>query len=447
MDIYYDRAVIIFCFIAIVAFFALTAYFMFNNIKIESDIYKYLIGITFVVLILSFINYKIGLYAFTISVGISPELEIMNTPNFRFEDLIFPVTLFSWFTYFLKEKKEFNKTGLTAPMVLYLLSSILSYLFSLAMGNSWLRLLGFYEIGKLLQYYIIFLIFANSFENVRDIKQAIWILIISFAIAGIVGSFIIPPQIARAALHEGPNIQGGYYSLSLCVLTGILATLTDPLLWLALLAIAASLFYPLVLTLSRTSYVAFVVGILTSGILRARKIILWLIIFFAIAATLQHHTFFERASSILYVFTSNPPSSWEARVSGWQAYASFFYTSPIFGLGTGFTPRTIDNEYIKVLVDKGIVGITIFLWLIISFLRLAIKTHKLTKEDILLNGYTLGFLAATIAILVHSIGAVSFTVIRVAELYYMMLGIEVAILNAVMKKEAETKTIEEEIYF
>ncbi|MFN7181814.1 MAG: O-antigen ligase family protein, partial [Planctomycetota bacterium] len=388
-----------------------------------------------------------GIYAFAIAVAVSPELVVMDIPNFRIEDLIFPVMMFSWFTYFLKEKKEFQKTGFTASAVFFLTITILSYLLNIGLGNLNNIRTGFYEIGKLVQYFTIFIIFANSFEKIEDIKQAIFVLIVSFLIAGAIGisirqqtGYIYGPP------GEGPNIQGGYYALSLCIIVGLLTTITDPLLWLGLLAVGGTIFYPLVYTLSRTSYIAFVCGVLTAGITKAKKILLWLVIFFAFVLALKENIFFERASSILYIFSDKPPSSWEARVAGWQVYSRYFFQAPLLGNGAGFTPRTIDNEYIKILVDKGLLGILAFLWLLFSFLKVALKAVKITAEnDQVLYGYSIGFLAATIAIMVHSVGAVSFTVIRVAELYYMLLGLTIATLGVIKKEQEQAKVVEEEI--
>lgn len=443
-----DKVIIIICFLILLLFFLLFGYFIFNYVKPDEQSYQFGLAITFLVLILSLINYKIGLYAFAISIATSPELVVMDTPNFRIEDLIFPVMVISWFTYFLKEKKEFSYTGLTGPIVSYLAVSIISYLLNIGTGNLRNITTGFYEIGKLIQYFTIFVVFANSFEEIKEIKQCILVLIISFLIAGIHGILIRQntPYIYGPP-GEGPNVQGGYYSLSLCIIIGLLTTITDPILWLLLLGIAGSIFYPLVYTLSRTSYISFVVGVTTIGILKAKKILLWLILFFAIAVSLKDTLFFERASSILYIFSDKPPSSWEARVSGWQIYSRYFFNAPLLGNGAGFTTRTIDNEYIKVLVDKGLLGIFVFLWMLIKFLMIPIKSLKSVKEDNILYGYTIGFLAATFSIMVHSIGAVSFTVIRIAELYFMLLGIQICILNATIKEQKKSKLLEEQITF
>ncbi|MFN7182499.1 MAG: O-antigen ligase family protein, partial [Planctomycetota bacterium] len=436
-----DKTIAIICFLIIGLFFFLFGYFMFNYVKPDEQTYQLGLAITFMVLILSLVNYKIGLYAFAIAVAVSPELVVMETPNFRIEDLLFPVMVLSWFTYFLKEKKEFTETGFTAPVVTFLGISIISYLLNIGFGNLHNVTTGFYEIGKLIQYFTIFIIFANSFEKISEIKQAISVLILSFFIAGIAGitvrhqtGYIYGPP------GEGPNIQGGYYTLSLCIISGLLSTITNPLLWIGLVGVAGSIFYPLVYTLSRTSYVAFVTSITIIGIFKARKILLWLIVLFVFILSMKDTAFFERASSIFYIFTDKPPSSWEARVSGWQVYSRYFFQAPILGNGAGFTPRTIDNEYVKILVDKGLLGILTFLWLLLSFLKVALKAMKLTEEsDVVIYGYSIGFVAATIAILIHSIGAVSFTVIRVAELYYMLLGLTVSIISAVKKEAKESK--------
>ncbi len=125
MDSRLDKTIAIFSFFILLLFFVLFGYFIFNYVKPDEHTYQLGLAITFIVLILSLINYKISLYSFAISVAISPELVVMDTPNFRVEDLIFPVMCLSWFTYFLKEKKEFAKTGFTAPVIAFLLVSII----------------------------------------------------------------------------------------------------------------------------------------------------------------------------------------------------------------------------------------------------------------------------------------------------------------------------------
>lgn len=443
-----DRLLVVFSFLIIILFFVLFGYFIFNYVKPSEQSYQLGLAITFLVLILSLINYKMGLYAFVVSVGVSPELVVMDTPNFRLEDLIFPVMMISWLTYFLKEKKEFSTTGLTAPLISFLVISIISYLINIGTGNLHNIMTGFYEIGKLIQYFMVLVVFANSFGDSKDIKQCILVMVVSFFISGVIGIMIrqSTPYIYGPP-GEGPNVQGGYYALSLCIVVGLLATLSDPLIWLILLGVGASIFYSLVYTLSRTSYIAFVSGVAIVGLFKAKRILLWLILFFTIAVSLKNEAFFERASSILYIFTDKPPSSWEARVSGWQVYSRYFFQAPLLGNGAGFTSRTIDNEYIKILVDKGVLGLVVFIWFLINCAKIAIKSLKVVKEDNILYGYTIGFCAATTAIVAHSIGAVSFTVIRVAELYYMLLGLQIVILNTFNKQKEQLKILEEQVVF
>ena len=107
-----------------------------------------------------------------------------------------------------------------------------------------------------------------------------------------------------------------------------------------------------------------------------------------------------------------------------QAFEGFSHR-PIFGYGvTGFA--FMDQQFARTLVETGIVGLVTFLALIWAVLKAGVVAMRnLTiPED---RGLALGFVAGTIGLLGHALGANTFIIVRIMEPFWFFAAIVVAL--------------------
>jgi O-antigen ligase len=96
---------------------------------------------------------------------------------------------------------------------------------------------------------------------------------------------------------------------------------------------------------------------------------------------------------------------------------------PILGWGvTGF--GFMDAQYARVLVETGVIGFAVFLWLLWSVLHATRRAHA-RLVDPLDRGLAMGFIAGTVGLLAHAIGSNTFTIIRIMEPFWLFAGIVV----------------------
>ena len=87
---------------------------------------------------------------------------------------------------------------------------------------------------------------------------------------------------------------------------------------------------------------------------------------------------------------------------------------------TGFA--FMDAQFVRVLAETGLVGLAAFLWLLWRTWHVAWDTHK-RAAGTWYEGVTLGYLAGLVAMVIHSIGANTFIIVRIMEPFWFFTGI------------------------
>jgi len=201
-------------------------------------------------------------------------------------------------------------------------------------------------------------------------------------------------------------------------------------------AFAGLVTLPLLYTLSRSSWIAGIPMLLTLVLLSRRRLLLMsllgaVMILGPLAFPKQvvdryNYTFHEKvdrgdysvAGRRLDLSTSARFDSWKQGFTGWTK-------SPFFGYGvTGFS--FMDAQYIRVLVETGLVGLSAFLWLLWCTLRVAWDSHR-RAAGTLREGLSLGYLAGLAAIATHALGANTFIIVRIMEPFWFITAVIVAL--------------------
>ncbi|MEM7277194.1 MAG: O-antigen ligase family protein [Pseudomonadota bacterium] len=389
---------------------------------------------------ISLFEIRVGLAVLLLAIGLSPELSLYGVSNFRYEDLIFPILFFVWLTRHVLNRQKFQPTDLKAPILalvfLALVSSLNNHIYGeLNLGTAVFR------FGKGIQYYFIFIIVLNTLTTPRDLKSFVWMLILTSSVVGVYGvtqyemfSGAGIPFRVTGPPGETANILGGYYVFHICIAVGLMTTVKTPLRIILILYVGLML-APLIGTLSRTSYVALSLGFFVVWFISRNRALAWVLALVAIFALLAPEVTSHRFWSIFGIFDGNSPSSWIARVDGWRLFLKAFWEAPLLGHGVGRNPLgAVDNEYVLQMNELGLLGLVAFLWLIGRCLRSSVHLLPLRKTgnaDPTLQGFALGYFGGLVALLVHSIGATTFTTIRTTEPFFFATGMLYAYWNLV----------------
>jgi len=121
-------------------------------------------------------------------------------------------------------------------------------------------------------------------------------------------------------------------------------------------------------------------------------------------------------------------------VLSWQGTLKDFKNHPIFGYGiNGYW--FIDGQYFRTLVELGLVGMSIFIFMLYQIGRFLLVAHR-TASDNFSKGLTMGLFAGFLGLLVHCMGSNTFIVVRIMEPFWFLMGIAV-VLYQIDKKESE----------
>jgi hypothetical protein len=383
-----------------------------------------------------------GLLLFAIA--LSPEMNVAGIP-LRIEDLIIPAIIIFALIRMSSRKLSLKSTRMMTPILFFLFFMLISTLNAIIVNPDINGIQAFFHFLKHIEYIFIFLLVLNVVDSTEDIQFLMYCVIgAGFVLAvqsiyfpfGLIGIEEVASEIGSEVdsqiqrLHgvatETANIFGGYLVFHILFVTGVL--IEDD--WLPRKILLGIIFctmsYPLLFTMSRSSYAGLVVGLLLVGILRDPKIILAMLLGGFVVLTLLPEAVIGRFLSIFTALTETDLApSWQARLEAWQEYIPVIIRNPFIGKGLFYiSPGEVDNEFVLRGVETGILGLLSFLWVLLAFWRRSVKLFK--SEDKIFRQISVGFGAGLLGLCVHSLAATSFTAIRTAEPFYFTSGLVIA---------------------
>lgn len=415
-----------------------------NIISSTSGLFFIAVILSIILLVVTFANTEIGLFIVIFSMLLSPEIIVGQIPGrdivIRFDDVLLLIITFGWFakTAINKELSLFKRKPFNIPIIIYLLICFLSTIRGVVLGYVVLEKGAFYLI-RYTEYFVLYILVANHIHDKEQIKKFLYAIFVVCAIVSLIGIAQIPLGGRVTAPFEGeagePNTFGGYLLFILCLAIGVVLQKIPGQLKLSLSVLVGLGIFPFFYTLSRASYLAAVFSVITFLILSKRRVavvsMLFMIIF--IGVILQP----ERISSrIKYTFEGQQyrtarigniyfdPSSSE-RIYALQDAIEKWKQNPFLGRGvTGFT--FIDGQYTRTLPELGIIGLLAFLWLLWVILKHSYKIFS-RLDDGLFKGLALGYIAGYIGLLIHSLTANTFIILRIMEPFWFVTGLIVSL--------------------
>jgi O-antigen ligase len=117
-------------------------------------------------------------------------------------------------------------------------------------------------------------------------------------------------------------------------------------------------------------------------------------------------------------------------VGAWREVIDKLPQSPLWGFGLGSVKLgDVDNEYIRAVADSGIIGAGLLLWLLVRIGKRANEVYNQAAPNTFAKAYAAGYLMAFFSIVVHGLGATSFSSIRTMESFMILTGLMVCLYN------------------
>ncbi len=196
-------------------------------------------------------------------------------------------------------------------------------------------------------------------------------------------------------------------------------------------------------TFSRGAYIAFLFSVLVLGLLKDRKLLLILGLFLLTWQTVVPTPVRQRVN-----MTENSSGQLEAsaqsRVDLWENAEKSIISSPI--VGTGFATfqlgehvdnlRDTHNWYVKVMVETGIIGLIIALFLVQQMLAVGYRLFR-RATDPLYRGLGLGLFLATCSCIVTNFFGDRWTYLEITALLWVLVA---AAIRATLLAESEPMT-------
>ena len=293
----------------------------------------------------------------------------------------------------------------------------------------------FFFVLKYVEYFVFYFVVVNNIHSRAQIRRFTIALFLTALIVSIVAMAQIPSGARVTAPFEGeqgePNTLGGYLLFIGALATGLALQLREKWHRRILVGLVGALLLPFFFTLSRGSYLALPFVSLTFIVLHKRGRVAAVVTILALTALASvampdrirervTGTITERQDKTVAVGSVRLDQSASARVVSWKGAFADVWRSPVWGFGvTGY--GFIDAQYPRILVETGFLGLGIFFWLITTVFRAASHVYS-ESDDPLFKGLSMGLLAGAVGLLVHGLGANTFTIVRIMEPFWLTVG-------------------------
>jgi len=417
-------------------------------LKITPDNY-FVALISLLVFIISSNNTNFALCILILSMLLSPEIKIGELPGrpivVRLDDIFLLVILLAWLVR-MSIKKELGflrKTPLNGPILAYIAVCAISTLIGAINEKINISFALFY-LMKYIEYFIVYFMVINNVTSIRQVKVFITLIILTGFIISVYGYSQyfsgVESRISTPFETAGgePNTLGVYLLLIMAQVLGLLLYTkkirTKPFLFAAL-ALMLGVF---MLTYSRGSWLAFFPMYLTLMFFTKRyklTLVVTMLLFLTFSGFILpekvkqrvQETFLPERSITVFDQEVTLDESTFLRVDSYKKSISEWSKSPIFGYGILGAGEVFDFQYGRILVEIGLVGFLIFIWLIIRIYKAGILTFRVCEGNDLFQGISLGFIAGLSGILLHGFTAATFILVRVMEPFWFLAAIVVVL--------------------
>ncbi len=392
-----------------------------------------------------------GVYVLMIAMLLSPEIEMGDVASgeraftIRYDDLLIMVIFFGVMLKLAYDGRFslWQPSPINIAILLYFGLCIVSTLLALDRNlGAWDRRSAFFVMMKMLQYYMVFWLVGQAVTTRIQVRRQLAVYFIVAAIVSVYGIYSIgtTPRVSAPFETGGtePNTLGGYLVVAMCVALALSTqapTLARRYFFLGLFALFG---FPMLYTLSRASYLAIIMGVLAIGVMGRKFLLLGaLVAVLAVSPLIMPQDVIDRVA-----YTFQPEHGQEViggvmvdkstgeRFLIWEKVRFILTLAPIYTLfGGGLSWESVrDSQYARVILETGLLGLFAFIFLQWRILKTQREAYRWT-EDWVGRGLAMGMFASTLALMVHSMGTISFLIVRIMMPFWVLTAMCVYVRN------------------
>ncbi len=336
-----------------------------------------------------------------------------------------------------------TKTSLYLPIIVLCITSLISFINATLTSGLGFDLNNNYLLDWK-NYMLLPLIWFLTFKNIKDLKNLK--LLLFLLIMGILGadyyfsinlkwmnmwhfSERVRNMMDGLFVYLGANHYGAFFAHFIFILIGIFLFEKSKYWKLILLGIIFFTGYCLVYSYSRGAYIALIAGLVFIGLVKEKRILLLLLVFFMFWRNLVPISVYERIT-MTKTESGELEESAAIRIVLWNKALEMFKESPIIGKGFNTFQFTFNNRlwldthnyYLKMLVEQGILGLSAFLYLLFSAFNAGWKLFKESDENTL-KGLGLGFASCIIAVALTNAFGDRWTYLSLGSYLWIFMGL------------------------
>lgn len=394
-------------------------------------------------------NTRAGLYLFALSFPFLP-----NTSVLLLAGLIGGAFLLKRLLRGKLALEQEQQVPVEPPLVIYMILITLATLFSVTLVGS-IRDYVIYVFA-----FTLFYVLISQLDNREQLYRFItWLLLGSLLVSlygvyqyiigvpaesGWVDSTQNPDLQTRVfSVFGNPNILAEYLLLVIPYGLAVGLAVTDYRKKLIFFGITGAMAFTMLLTFSRGGWLALAVAIVLFALMKDRRLLMLIFLLGVVGIILlpfMPDVITQRLASI----GNLQDSSNNYRIILWSEAITIIKDFWATGVGFGHlafrevyaeymitrtkTPFHVHNTYLQVLVEMGVLGFTVFMWLLVSIFKTGIKSLMLSKDNFV-NYIIIASLAAIFGILVQGMSENIFYLPKII----MMFWINVAVLMVCAK--------------
>src|SRR5262245_25568336 len=398
-----------------------------------------------------------GLVVLIASMLLSPEIPLGSAGHggveharsvvLRTEDVLLLLVGLAWLARMAihKDLGAVRRTRLNAAIAAYVFACTFATTLGIGAGRVG-AVVGLCYVAKYLEYFVLYFITVNYVRTPERLRRLLLAVLATGVAITAYAWCQIPQGVRPSAPFEGttgePNTLGGYLVLLFAVATALWQTLPPSGLRRASGLLGLAILPPLAATLSRSSWLAFLVAlaVLFACAPRRARLAAWVAVGAAVLLLAAPRGVRQR---VAYPFPAEGKTSLEgghvrigpassARLESWGTALGGWRQHPVTGWGiTGY--GFLDTQYFRVLVETGAIGVTAFAWLLAALGSLFWRARS-TARDPLSRALATGLFAGFAGLLAHAVGTNTFILIRIMEPFWLLTGLVAA--GTTMQAEA-----------
>ncbi len=430
--------------------------FLFQ-IYVQNPSYTVALAVSMFVFGITIIKVEYGIYVLVIAMLLSPEIATGNVGanderdvNLRYDDVLIIIIFLGVMVKLAFEGQGhlWRPNPINYGIFAYYSICVVSTMEALRLSvPAWDKSVAFFVMLKMLEFYLIFFMVGLAVTNMKEVRRqltvffVVSIIVCTYAIASI-GTL----DRVSAPFESGgtePNTLGGYLMIIMCIAGGLFVYAPSFRKKLLFTAISVAALIPLIMTLSRASYLALIVAFVTIA-LAGRKFTIVLTVAAVLAASpfimpkdvkdRINYTFLPSGEAVQvagYETSFKLDKSTHERIYVWQKVRYNLTIWPWLGGGVSWD-TVLDSQYARVIIETGIFGIIAFSALLLLILRTTRQAY-VWSQYWMAKGLALGIFATTIGLMVHSLGTISFLIVRIMEPFWFLLALTVVVREIALR--------------